>query len=122
MLIKKYLLLYCVILLIILIRCNNKQKNQEKVNNSVSSIQKQKKVYNNVVKDFNKIKASNDYSNELDSLLDCSEYVYFNYFFRMPDHGCVFNPDLVEDNELGWADVILFLRENCYIYWRNIYF
>jgi len=58
-------------------------------------------------------------NNALDLLLSCGDYSYFENestplksYFRIPYNGCLYNPSVSPDNELGWADVIIIPRND----------
>ncbi|WP_290698277.1 hypothetical protein [Lacinutrix sp.] len=108
---KKKFLFRVLFSILIFFSCKEKQSNEEKIIDDAISIQKSTKKSQPERKEFKRTKVTSDYYNALDSILKCSDYVYVDYYFRMPDYGCVFNPELVKDNKLGWADIMLFLNK-----------
>lgn len=45
-------------------------------------------------------------------LISCGDYSYFENYFRIPYHGCLYNPANNPNNVLGMADIVLIPERN----------
>ena len=59
----------------------------------------------------NLLKVDAHLGDKLDAFLDCDNYAYMDEFYRIPDYGCPYNPKYNAKNTLGWADVVLLLKD-----------
>lgn len=102
--VKMIKIIFNITIIIIILSCSN-----SKASNLNNANQK------NAVEDL----SINVIQYNFDTILKCNSYAYFDGYMRIPDQGCIYNPEFNSINSWGWADIVLIPREKFNIQSEN---